>query len=111
MLALVFLEQELGSNAWSFWLTVVGLHSSLPLDVFRRDLIPGIDSATPFCRFGCQHLCLEGVLTRIHHVGRKRMLINLHRFGRFCRHFKFESALLNGRLYLLSEDFALIGIM
>ena len=39
------------------------------------------------------------------------MLINLHWLYWLCRDLKLEPTLLNGRLYLLTEDFALICIV
>jgi len=79
----------------------------LPFDFIDQNLSSGINSPSRLWR---QHLCLEQILfpANIHHVCRERMLINFHRL---LRGLKFEPSLLDGRLYLLMNNFSIIGVM
>ena len=113
LLPLIFVEQELGGNrsTRSFRSFTLIVNLSLPLDIFNRSLISGVHSTALFSRFRSQHLGLKRVSSRINHVSGERMLVNLHWLCWLCRDLELEPALLDGRLYLLTEDFALVGVV
>jgi len=92
-------QRTFGIFLWTLLLDLIGCYLRL-----------GINSSRLLGRWWCQDLGLRKTLVfgHVHHIGGKRMLINLHSP---LRSFKFQLPLLEGQFNLLSEDLAFICIM
>ena len=108
---LVLVDQHLGHHmsVGSFGI-VSSLVSALPPELGSRYFCFEVNSFRKLGSFRSQHLgpCLGILILRIHHVGRERMTVDLHRL---LWRVKFDSSYFDNPLNLLVEYPAIVRIM